>query len=367
MGRSALGTLSSRTGSVGSPVRYQVPASDGLSGCTLRFSATGLPPGLAISSCGMISGWLATGGHYTVHVQVDGYVRHGSGDGLVRLDGRSGRRASAGLPGTLWLSRDGKCLAALSATSIVIETCSSAANQHWAIAADGTLHVNGSCLAAKATSSSSPAALELTSCTTGQRWQLGSRAVLTNLGDGRCLADTGTNNGSLATAAVCVATPNNTGSSSTPSPSQQWIPACRAADLRDSRQLREQRAIHRVSRWAPSRSGRATGRARRLGPSSRAAQLSLGGQCLGLTAGATTPGTRVRLGPCSTAPSQVWQVAGGPIGVRIVSPLGAVLPIQATQGAGLCLADPGDSTTGGTQLVIDPCVAGDPGILWRVT
>ena len=35
--------------------------------------------------------------------------------------------------------------------------------------------------------------------------------------------------------------------------------------------------------------------------------------------------------------------------------------------AGMCLTDPGDSTAAGTQLVIWPCVAGDPGILWRVS
>jgi hypothetical protein len=84
-------------------------------------------------------------------------------------------------------------------------------------------------------------------------------------------------------------------------------------------------------------------------------QLKLGTQCLGLTAGATTPGTRVRLGSCTTAPSQVWQITGGPIGVRILNPL-----------AGLCLSDPGDSTKAGTQLVIGPCVAADPGIGWRL-
>ena len=351
-GKVSLGTLSSRTGSVGSPVRYQVPASDGLSGCTLRFSATGLPPGLAISSCGMISGWLATGGHYTVHVQ----VADTSGTALATgsFAWTVARAGVSGPAGHIWLSRDGKCLAALSATSIAIETCSSAANQHWAIAADGTLHVNGSCLAAKATSSSSPAALELTSCTTGQRWQLGSRAVLTNLGDGRCLADTGTNNGSLATAAVCVATPNNTGSSSTPSTSQQWVtPSTLPSGIAGYCGSNVRSSGQQVGAVTLRTCNGTSSPAWTLEPSGA---LNIGGQCLGLTAGATTPGTRVRLGPCSTAPSQVWQVAGGPIGVRIVSPL-----------AGLCLADPGDSTTGGTQLVIDPCVAGDPGILWRVT
>jgi hypothetical protein len=84
--------------------------------------------------------------------------------------------------------------------------------------------------------------------------------------------------------------------------------------------------------------------------------LSIGGKCAALNGGATAPGTRVRLVTCARSASQVWQLEGGPIGMHIVSPV-----------AGLCLADPGDRAVAGTQLVIDPCVAGDPGIAWRVS
>ncbi len=349
----ALGSLSSQTSSVDSPVRYQVPASDGLSGCTLRFSATGLPPGLAMNSCGLISGWPAIGGHYTVNVQ----VTDSSGTALATgsFAWTVGHAASTGPAGHVVLHSNGKCLAALSSTSIAIETCGSATNQHWTVAADGSLHVNGSCLAAKAVTSTSPVGLDLTSCTSAQRWQAGSKTVLTNLGDGRCLTDTGTSNGAPAVAAVCKATFNNTGSSSTPSTTQQWIlpagpltsgiPGNCASNVRSSGQ--------QVGAVTLRTCNGTSAQAWILEPNGT---LNLGGQCLGLTAGATTPGTRVRLGPCTTNPSQVWQLAGGPAGVQVVSPL-----------AGLCLADPGDSTTSGTQLVIGPCVAGDPGILWRVS
>ena len=61
-----LANLASQTATIGAPVRYQVRAQDGLSGCTLQFSASGLPPGLAISSCGMISGWPVRAGSFTV-------------------------------------------------------------------------------------------------------------------------------------------------------------------------------------------------------------------------------------------------------------------------------------------------------------
>jgi hypothetical protein len=64
----------------------------------------------------------------------------------------------------------------------------------------------------------------------------------------------------------------------------------------------------------------------------------------------------VRLLTCGPTAGQIWQLSGGPIGVEVVSPA-----------AGLCLADPGDRAKSGTQLVIGPCVAGDPGISWRVS
>ena len=64
----------------------------------------------------------------------------------------------------------------------------------------------------------------------------------------------------------------------------------------------------------------------------------------------------MRLVACDGSAGQVWQLAGGPIGVRVVSPV-----------AGLCLADPGDRAKGGTQMRIEPCVGGDPGISWRVS
>ena len=352
-GTASFGTLASQTGSVGSPVRYQVPASDGLSGCTLRFSATGLPPGLAMNSCGLITGWPQTGGHYTVNAQ----VTDNSGSTLATgsFAWTIGHAAGTGPAGHIVLYSNGKCLAALSATSIAIETCGTATNQHWTVAADGSLRVNGSCLAAKAVTSSSPVGLILTSCTSPQRWQAGSKAVLTNTSNGRCLADTGSSNGAPAVAAVCQATLNNTGSSSTPSTSQQWtlpagpltsgIPGNCASNVQSTGQ--------QIGAVTLRGCNGTSSQAWTLEPSG---QLNIGGQCLGLTAGATTPGTRVRLGPCTTAPSQIWQVAGGPIGVRILNPL-----------AGLCLSDPGDSATAGTQLVIGPCVASDPGILWRVS
>lgn len=352
-GRVSLGALSNRTGSVGSPVQYQVPAADGLGGCTLQFSASGLPRGLTISSCGLISGWPSTGGQYTVRVRVT------DSSGATRATGSFGwtiaRAGGSGPAGHIQLSRDGKCLTAQSTSDIAIEPCGGAANQHWAIAADGSIRVEGSCLAAAAASSSASGALDLASCNGRQRWQLGSNAVLTYVSDGNCLADTGARNGARAVASLCQATWNNTGSASTPSPSQQWIlPAGPLTSGIAGSCASNLRAVGERLGAVTMRACNGTGRqAWTVEPDGA---LSVGGKCLGLTGGATAPGTHVRLSACSGSPEQLWQLAGGPIGVHLVSPV-----------AGLCLAAPGDRAASGTPLVIGPCVAGDPGIAWRVS
>ena len=352
-GKVALGRLTKRTGSVGAPVRYRVPATDGLPGCTLQFSASGLPRGLAISSCGVISGWPSVSGQYTVRV----HVSDSSGAALATGSFRwNFSRANGGGPaGHIKLSRDGKCLAALSATDIAIQTCNSATSQRWTIAADGSVRARGLCLTAKPAGASASDALDLASCNGRQGWQLGSNAVLTSLSDGHCLSDTGKRNGARAVAAVCQATENNTGSASTPSTSQQWI--LPAGPLTSG-----------VAGWCASSLGAAGSQTggvtlRTCDGTSRQAwtiepdgALTAGGKCLDLTNGATAPGTRVRLVACGPTAGQVWQLTGGPIGVHIFSPV-----------AGMCLADPGDRAKGGTQLRIEPCVGGDPGISWRVS
>ncbi|HTX85101.1 MAG TPA: GH25 family lysozyme [Streptosporangiaceae bacterium] len=344
----AMGRLS---GSVGTPIRLRVRATDGLSGCTLRFSARRLPRGLTISSCGIISGWPTTSSSGTAVVQASDSSTQDS------FRWRIANANGSGPAGQIKLNRAGKCLAERSTTDIAIDTCGRAASERWTIAADGTVRVGGKCLAAKSSKTTAPGALELTSCSKdGQRWQLGSNAVLKNLGSGRCLADTGTKNGTRAVAAVCQATPNSTGSASTPSTSQQWtlpagpltsgIAANCASSLRGSSEPAGAVTLRRCRRsaqqnWTIQPDG----------------ALSSAGRCLATAGGGTAPGTQVRLERCiKGAATQVWQLSGGPVGLQVLLPA-----------AGLCLADPGDSARAGTELVIGPCVAGDGGISWRAS
>lgn len=69
-GKVTITTPATQAGRVGSQVKLAVRASDGLRGCTLRFTATGLPPGLSVSRCGLITGRPTRAGTYRPVIRV---------------------------------------------------------------------------------------------------------------------------------------------------------------------------------------------------------------------------------------------------------------------------------------------------------
>jgi hypothetical protein len=264
-----------------------------------------------------------------------------------------GAPGKGGAAGQIRLVRDGKCLTALSRSDIAIDSCAAKGKaeqeQHWTVAANGAIRLGGLCLNARPATGDA-AKLDLLSCPGGgQRWQIGSNAFLKNLTDGRCLADTGSKNGSRAYAEGCYAIYNKTGSASTPGRNQQWtapagpltsgIAGRCASDYRGGVTLRGCGGVAATA-WTVEPDG----------------AISAGGKCLGLNAGRSTPGTAVRLVTCLHTGEQVWQLSGGPTGVEVVNPF-----------SGLCLADPGDRAVNGNALAIEPCVSGDPGVWWRVS
>jgi Ricin-type beta-trefoil lectin domain len=277
-------------------------------------------------------------------------VAHGS------LRWRVTRAKGSGPAGHIVLRRDGKCLAEHTTTDVAIETCSGSTAERWTIAADGSVRVRGKCLAARPASKTASAQLYLASCASAQRWQLASDAVLKNLKDGHCLADTGTKNGTRAVAAVCKATSNNTGSASTPSTSQQWtLPAG---------PLTSDIAGYCASTVRPARGPSYAVTVRRCTTSASQdwtvepdGALRDGRKCLRTVTGTVPPGSPLHLAACASGSAlEVWQLARGPIGVQLLNPA-----------SGLCLADPGDATKGGTLLRMEPCVTTDPGTSWRVS
>ncbi len=69
-GKVRLTVPAAQSGRTGGQARLQVAAADGLAGCTLRFTAAGLPPGLSLSTCGLITGRLAKTGAFRPVIRV---------------------------------------------------------------------------------------------------------------------------------------------------------------------------------------------------------------------------------------------------------------------------------------------------------
>jgi hypothetical protein len=82
--------------------------------------------------------------------------------------------------------------------------------------------------------------------------------------------------------------------------------------------------------------------------------VRVNGKCLDVEHGGTATGSPVDLYSCNGTQAQQWHLMPAGMGINLVNPV-----------SGLCLADPGDATTGGTQLVIATCTASDPGMSWR--
>lgn len=331
-----------QSGTVGNPVSLQVAAADGLSGCTLQFTATGLPPGLTMSSCGKITGWLRTGGHRTVQVTASdstgvlasttfawsvNSARNAGPTGLVRLNAY-------------------RCLDAGSSGTVVAGACTGTGAGKWVVAADGSLRLNGSCLSEAASSGT----VTRTSCSTGSvRWQLGGGtgnlpSGLINTTSKLCLNDTSSKSRARVNAVTCS---GSTG--------QRWVlpagpvnsgvPGYCLSDYHASGPVTQQVNI----RWC-SGAGSQTWTVQPGG------HVQIGAYCLSLPAGVGVAGGHVVLATCGTAASQNWQVYGGPMGVWLVNSV-----------TSLCLSDPSDRAKSGTGLVLGYCQLSDPGITWRLS
>lgn len=79
-------------------------------------------------------------------------------------------------------------------------------------------------------------------------------------------------------------------------------------------------------------------------------------KCLDVRGGGTASGTLVDLYSCNGTGAQQWRLISDGGGVMLENPR-----------SGLCLADPGDSTTNGVQLEIRGCTATNPGRFWRAS
>jgi endo-1,4-beta-xylanase len=212
----ALGSVSGNTvtgsspgnqsGAVGTPISaLQIHATDSASGQTLTFSANGLPPGLSISSSGVISGTPSSGGTFTVTVNAtDSTGATGSVTFTWSISGGSSNT------GPLHAVGAGKCLddpnsSTTGGTQQQIWDCNGQANQTWTHTSTGalTLSVGGQtfCLDANGQGTTNGTKAIIWSCNgqANQQWNFNSNGTITGVQSGLCLDVTGasTANGAL--------------------------------------------------------------------------------------------------------------------------------------------------------------------------
>jgi hypothetical protein len=342
----------SQSTTIGGSADLQVNATDTASGYTPAFTATGLPPGVSISSNGQITGWPTTAGTYNVTVTATDALQV---SGSATFSWTVSNALNQGPAGQVWLQNGGKCLddpsgRTASGTRLQIWTCLGNTDQRWTVVQDGTLRAHGtsSCLAEAGTGNGAAVVLDTCNGSSAQRWQVGTNGELVNTASGRCLDDTGerTANGTLLQIWGCTGATN-----------QHWIPA--AAPIMSG-----------IPGMCADDPGFSTANGTRLdiaacsttGASNQHwtveqdGTIRISGKCLDIVGYGTTSGSALDIWSCTGASNQRWKIVPeGPFGSEVVNPA-----------SNKCLADTGDSTANGTKLTIQNCQAQDPGTIWHV-
>jgi GH25 family lysozyme M1 (1,4-beta-N-acetylmuramidase) len=329
------------TTTAGTPVWLRVAASDTDSGYTPSFAASGLPPGLSITSAGVISGWPYQAGTYHVTVAAsDGLYASGSATFTWTVNAAP----ASGATGTIkqW-GGSGKCLddsgyGTSNGSHVDLWSCTGRWNQNWTFAQDGTVHVGSKCLDAVGEGKTNGTKLQLWACNSGdgaQQWLVGTNSELVNPQSGKCLDVPSSNaaNGTRPELYTCPAPTANVAS-------YHWLrPAAnvysgnagKCLAVSGSTAVSANCANTSAQHWTESWSG----------------TLQLGTKCL-----IATTASAVSVGSCSGATK--WQLRGVgtlPIGTEIVN-----------TGSGECLTAP--SATNGVKLVVGACTASD-GTTWH--
>ena len=321
---------------VGTPVSVQVRASDGKDGMTVR--ARGLPPGLTISSAGLITGWPSLPGRYRVTVfATDG---HASASATIAWTVRAA--ADRGTTGPIrQQGGSDKCLddpgsRTASGTAIDLATCTGRRNQAWTAVPDGTLRVLGRCLAA------SGSRLLLVGCDSGAAtaWQAGTDGSLVSVRYGTCLTGPvkAVANGTRPALAPC--------GSGSQAVAQHWSrPAAPVVSGMAARCLDAAATVARLVTCGPS-----TAQHWSLESGSEIA-VQAGGDCL--TAEGTAKGNTVAVARCLGSATQRWSLA-----------FAGRIPVEIRNAAsGLCLTAP--SRAAGTAVILGPCSTALSGT-WRM-
>jgi hypothetical protein len=342
----------------GAAVSVPMDAADSAGGAVLTYTAPGLPAGLTINSgTGLISGTLtSTTGTSDVTVTATDNAR---ASGSVTFDIVVVPSLAADWhlsSGPVDLNYDGKCLDDTNGTlangnKIQVWGCSGGYDQVWAFNPDGSpgeagiMTFHGLCLAASGNGTAPGTKLELWTCeadSTGQQWVLAGEGELYNPVSELCATDPGGNtaNGTQLELEAC-----------TDAAYQQWVSPSSPVQsgvtgICVDNSAGGNTSGNKIQAWE------CLGNTNQKWFYHVGDTLQTNGLCMGVAGASTLDGALIELLTCTGGTSQKW----------VPGPQGQVENV----GSGRCLADPGNSTTNGTQLVQEDCY-GVPGEVWAIT
>jgi GH25 family lysozyme M1 (1,4-beta-N-acetylmuramidase) len=328
--------------SAGSPVSTTITATD--TNSTLSgyqpptFTATGLPPGLAISSStGVISGWLSTAGTYSVKVTARdnmGAIATASFTWAVKAVADSGTTGSIHQQGGSNKCLDDPSSRTASGTAIDLATCTGKSNQSWTAVQDGSIRVLGHCL----TASGTQVLLYACNGSIAEQWRAGTDGSLVDARYGTCLngPSGAAANGTKPTLVTCTnstskvnqhwarpvapvvsgvtakclgasgstAELNNCGNYS----AEHWLVAANAQVVVQSSSCLTEGASSTVTITKCVNAASQHWRLVAAGAIAVEIQSTASGLCVTVPAGDTANGTHLALGTCSTALTSTWRV-----------------------------------------------------------
>lgn len=325
-----------RTTTAGTPVALRIGVSD--QDGTPNISVSGLPPGLAMDSTGLITGWPTKPGTYTVHVSASDSLY---ASGSTTFTWAIPAAANSGFAGTIrQVGGTGKCLDdpsgnTANGTKIQLWSCLGNSNQWWTTVQDGTIRVRGKCLAA---SGSTVVLWGCSSSFTNQQWRAATDSELVNAASGLCLYYPNANagNGAKPTMSTCA--------NIAPQSGEHWArPAGSVVSGEPGKCMA-------VSGSAVHLATCANVAAQHWGVSSDGT-IRYGSNCL--TESGTTAGSSLVIGSCSGAATTKWTLVSA-TGSQVPSnPIATEIASANSASSGLCVATP--SSAAGVTLVLQAC------------
>src|SRR5215469_15701350 len=345
-----------RTTTAGTPVWLKVPVSDP-DGASYppSVAGSGLPPGMAINKSGVISGWPAMPGTYTVHVSASDALY---GSGSTTFTWTIAAAANTGFTGLVrQVGGTAKCLndpgaSTANGTLLNLYTCTGGKPQAWTTVQDGTIRAQGKCLTVFHNT-----AVELYACAAGgsaqQQWRAGTDSELINAYYGTCLyfANANAANGSKPTLSTCQNSTSQTG--------EHWSRT--AANVVSPAAGKCMTASGAAAGSAVVLAGCSTVAAERWVTSSDGT-IRLGAYCL--TESGSTAGSALTIGTCSGAATTKWNVISGTGPQEPASPIATEIASANSASSGMCVSTP----VSGSKLSIQACspTTATPANTWHI-